>query len=1135
MAPQLHIESTKVFALWRVILTEGGEMTNGKNVFRIARVLLLGLFLTVVAFPAHLNAQSSDGTLAGTVTDESGAAVPKAAVKAISAQYGTLHETVSDDVGAYRMDALQPGTYSVTFDAPGFAELQVAGVILNGSVTTTVNGNLKVGTTSKTVVVEASAAQVIDTQSGQLGESLGRHEIENLPFASFNPEELAMTLPGVQDTEANNSFSNGISFSVNGTRPRANNFLIDGQDDNDWGIAGQAFQVNNLGAVEEVAILTNSYSAEFGRGGGSVSNIIFKSGTNTFHGQAWEVNQNSAFQAIPAQNKFLGATSNPLFIENTFGFDVGGPIVKDKLFAFGTIQWNPTAQRATGSQLTLPTAFGVTTLQGLLPNPNVQLLLSALGGLSAPENPDGTGKVTGLPGNATNCIALGPGSNGIDRGCVQSGLFERSNVREESSDTNWNVRLDYHSGPNDVLFGSFIRQSGSLLPDFFNNAGSLPQFDSAQNGTTNVFRGGWTHTFSGAMVNELRFSYTNIGFTFDFPPASLNGPLAGIPQISFDVDSGYPTIGLASGTPQGRAHHVIQAQDAITVSHGTHTIKGGVDVTFLSVTDQVPFNNRGTINYAAGGGFTSLGNFVDDFIGGSPGSLSKQFGNPTITPNTTVYAPYVQDTWRVKENLTLSAGLRYEYWGTLGNSLQFPAIASGLTFGVAGATFPNSFAAQQQPDTRNFGPRLGLAYTPHWGQFLFGHDATVIRAGYGIFYDGLFSNIVDNNDASSPNANGATILGGSNASRNQGNAMATLAAINATPSSLALIETIPSHLKNPLTQQWNFDVQRQLPGKVIVTAAYVGTRGERLFVNQDFNPGIGFDPNFNAIRQNPNFGEILVRSNAGVSWFHAAELEVERHFHTDLTLRGSYTFSKFLDNGSEAFTTTTSKLSSFSQILTCQICDWGPSTFDRRHRLVVSYIWALPYAKSNWLERALTDRWQWSGIATVDSGSPDTPFDGFDNIGNGHPNSRPDLSNPKQPITVNGFDGTQLPGLSTTPGTFFPLPFSNCFPVITPVCVAQPASAFHFIIPASGPGNAGRNSIYGPGQWFFDTSISRRFPVPMGKLENQAIEFRAEFFNAFNHPNLFTPSYNLNSTLYDNTAATINGGRTIKFWLKYEF
>jgi Carboxypeptidase regulatory-like domain/TonB-dependent Receptor Plug Domain/TonB dependent receptor len=1094
---------------------------------RVAFLRFAVVLLALLSLPILLHAQSSNGTLVGTVTDASGSTVPSADVKAVSPEFGEVHTTKTDSVGTYRLENLQPGTYGVTFTATGFAELQVSNVILRGSVTTTIDGRLEVGQMQKTVVVEASAAQAIDTQSGQLGESLGTQEIESLPYTSFNPAELAMTLPGVQDPPGNANFTNGIGFSVNGTRPRANNFLIDGQDDNDYSISGQAYQPTNLGAIQEFTVLTNSYGAEYGRGGGSVSNYIYKSGTNTWHGQAWEVNQNSAFATIPSQNKFVGQTTNPRFNENTFGFDVGGPVVKDKLFVFGTIQWDPTAQLANGSTLTLPTAFGVSTLQTLLPNPNVSLLLSALGGLTAPQNADGTGAVTGLQNNAPNCIALGSG-----RPCVQSGFFQRSNVSEQGHDTNYNIRLDYHTSPNDVLTASFIRSTNFLSPDFFNNAFTLPQFDTGQSGTTNVFRGGWTHTFSSTMVNEFRFSYTNIGFTFIPLPASVAGPLGDIPAISFGPDSNYPGFGNVTGEPQGRAHNIEQAQDAMSISHGRHTIKVGADITFLAVTDQIPFNNRGSLEYAAGGGFTSLGNFVDDFSGGTPGTISRQFGNPTITPNATIYAPYVQDTFRLKDNLTLTAGLRYEYWGTVGNAVQFPALDSRIAvFGIPGATFPGSFGFKQQPATHNFGPRLGFAYTPKWGRRIFGDQKTVLRGGYGIFYDGMFTNIVDNTAAASPNASAPTIFGGNSAFRGQANAMAAFAALSASPSPFNVIQTIPSNLKNPLTQQFNLDVQRELPGKFIVTASYVGTYSQRLFTNQDLNAGIGFDNAGNAIHANPNFSEVEIRGNQGVSTYNAAQFEVERRVNTSLTIRGSYTFAKFLDDASEVFVNSTSGLTSFAQDPQNQLGDYGPSIFDRRHRGVIAYVWSMPYSKSNWLMRALTDRWQWSGIASFDSGSPDTPFDGFDIAGTTHPSARPNVSNPNQPLTATGIDGSQL-GLSA-PGTFFPL--NTCFFGNPGPCTAQPASAFRFIIPASGFGNAGRNSVYGPGQWYFDTSIQRTFPIPIGRLEHQSITFRTEFFNAFNHANLFTPSYNLLDQNYDNLAATTNGGRTIKFWLRYDF
>jgi len=383
---------------------------------------LVGALVFVLATSLATLAQTSNGTLVGAVTDQTGAVVPNVDVKAVSPQFGEVHEATTDTAGTYRLESLQPGIYSVTFTASGLAALRVGNVVISASVTTTVNGELQLGTVATTVTVEAGAAQVIDTQSGQLGESLGTMEIENLPYTSFNPAELALTLPGVQETESNNNYTEGISFSVNGTRPRANNFLIEGQDDNDYGLQGQAYQPTNLGAIQEFTILTNAYSAEFGRGGGSVSNYIYKTGTNDFHAQAWEVNQDSAVAANDAANKFIGI-SRPLYVENTYGFDIGGPVMKDKLFFFATGQWDPIAQRATGSTFYYPTAAGVTTLQSLLPNNNVQLLLSSLAGIVSPEDAEGNGLVN------PQCIALGKDSMGNDRGCVQAGLFARSGVR----------------------------------------------------------------------------------------------------------------------------------------------------------------------------------------------------------------------------------------------------------------------------------------------------------------------------------------------------------------------------------------------------------------------------------------------------------------------------------------------------------------------------------------------------------------------------------------------------------------------------------------------------------------------------------------------------------------------------------
>jgi outer membrane receptor protein involved in Fe transport len=1094
---------------------------------RIAVGVLVLAILALIGLPAVSTAQSSKGTLVGAVTDPTGAAVPGADVKVISAQYGAPREATTDGVGTYRLEDLQPGTYKVTVTATGFSVLEIGNVIVQGSVTTTANASLQLGASSTSISVEAGANQTIDTQSGQLSESLGQNEIQNLPNNSFNAAYLALTLPGVQDTPGYTSgtgavnayLTNGVSFSVNGTRPRANDFMIDGMNDNDSEITGQAFQPDNVSLISEVSFLTNAYGAEFGWGGGSVTNYITKSGSNSFHGEAWEINQDSAFASNDAQNKFIGNPTTPLYVQNTFGVSLGGPIKRDKLFFFGTAQWDPQRQRATGQSFAIPDANGIATLTTLAAtNPRAQIFLNSLGGLVAP----GSHTCGSLP--QFDETAPGPGLP-----CVEMNIFARTNVPLVGTDDNWNIRGDWQPTTKDQISGSYLHSYSSLSPDFFANNGALPPFDSYQSGPASIVRAHWQRTFSPTLLNEVRFSYSSINFTFGYPPSVLSGPLASLPYLQFPTLP-IPNFGLNDSFPQGRGHNTYQIQDKLTYSLGRHTLTAGFDLDREIDRDVNSLNTRGSVTYEAGGGFDPFGNFLEDFTGTS-GSIDRTFGNPILNPKLTMIAPYFQDTWRVKDNLTFTMGLRYENWGTPENVLTFPAFNSALGFGIPTATaadYPGIFALKQKADNNNFAPRFSFAYTPHWGRRWFGNDLTVIRGGYGVFYDGFFTNIPDNAAVGPPNATGGTITGG--AGQGAPNALESVAAITpgvADPQ--AFVSTVNYNIVNPVTQQWNVDVERSLPGKFVLTTSYVGTRGTHLYANVDYNPTVNYGP-----RMNPNFGEIGSRTNAGDSWYNAGELELERKVNTSLTLRASYTYSKFLDDASEIFTTTGT--SSYAQILNCQKCDWGPSTFDRRHRFVASYVWAMPYLKESWIERALTDQWQWSGIATFETGTPNNVVVGQDNIGNGHAGSRPNLSNPKQPITAIGIDS----GWWGTPGGTTFVINAHCIadsdPFLDPThCVAKPASDFRFIVPADGPGNLGRDSVFGPGQVFFDTSLQRNFPLHIGKLENQSLMFRAEFFNAFNHPNLYTPSYTMFAGNYDDTAATIEGQRVIKFWLKYSF
>jgi hypothetical protein len=726
----------------------------------------------------------------------------------------------------------------------------------------------------------------------------------------------------------------------------------------------------------------------------------------------------------------------------------------------------------------------------------------------------------------------------------------------------WRVRLDWNATASDTLFASYRRSDGSLTPDFFTNNGALPPFDSQQGGPAQAFTGNWNHTFSSRALNEFRFSYSNISFTFAPTPATASNPLFNTPAISFNGASGLPTLGFLTGFPQGRGHKSYQFQEALSYTVGRHTFKFGGDIDYLQVDDLTPFNSRGTISFfdnkadspTKTPAYSDLGNFIDNFTG-QGGAIAINFGNQEVQPFVGIYAPYAQDTWHLRPNLTLDLGLRYEYWGTVGNILPFPSIdTSKFGFGVPGATLSDIASTKQAGYKKAFAPRVGFAYTPHfWGR-VFGANKSVIRAGYGIFYDGIFTNILDNNAASSPNATGANFTSDANApGRGLANATGLLASATPTPNPQTTIDSIASNIKNPLTQQWNLDIQRELPGGLIFTAAYVGTRGEHLFVNTELNPGINqFDANNNLIRRNPNFGSVVIRDNGGDSIYHSGQFSVDRKFSHGLLVRAAYTYSKLIDDGSEVFTTTGN--STFSQVITQQSSDRSLSAYDRRNRFVASYVWELPYVHNTGnaamgVVSYITRGWSWSGTFTAQTGNPETISVGFDANGDGHSgNDRPSIGNLKVPINYSAaclnpagtcdtgvgfsFDGVHFTDFNSSFGTD---PVTGAF--------TATKNDFRYLVTLGQNGNLGRNTLIGPGQWFYNTGVARNFQLH----ERHQLQFRAEFFNAFNHPNFFTDvpgivapnGFNEIDTItgpnFSRTALTIAGARQMKFWLKYSF
>jgi hypothetical protein len=1124
-----------------------GEKRMNRNFLRFDICKVAVLFILLALATASI-AQTSLGTIAGVVTDPQGAVIQNATVTAVSNATGEKHSTTTNSLGAYRIESVGSGAYTITVKAAKFSDLKIAGAVVTASVTTTVNATLKVGVAETVVTVETVGEQ-LHTEDGAITHNISSVEITSIPIGNLNPISLVLTEPGVIQPSGRESFTNGVGFSVNGTRPRANNFLIEGFDNNDAAIQGQALQVDNLEATKEVSILTNSYNAEFGHGGGSVTNLIYKSGSNAWHGSIFDLLQNSTLDANNASNKINGSPK-PKSRENTYGFTIGGPVKHDKIFVFGSIQWDKQRQGTSGSTLTVPTAAGFATLQSIAAgNPRVTNLLSALGSLRA--SPTGQG--------LTN-IALSTGPN------VEVARVQRLGIAEPSNDTQYVAKGDWQLSSNDTITIRYTYDKGDLSPDFFNFPNLLPCCDTQQGGAAHNGGLSYTHSFSPKVINEFRASYGRIGFTFGPTAATAANPVANGPTVSIAGLTGY---GMPSNIPQGRFHNTYQYQDSVSWLVGNHSFKFGADMARILVRDAIPFNSRGTLGYAAGNG-TGLANFVDDF-GGSGGSANLTFGSPIIRPRYFFQNYFAQDTWKLRPNLTLTLGIRYENAGTPENSMPFPTVD-----GHTGVFDTNFFTTPhpQQDDNNNFAPRVSFAYTPRFLNGLFGRDKTVIRAGFGEYFDNVFTNIVDNSAASSPNAVSKSIISTApGVSRGTANLSGAFSALTPTPTVNAAVTSIINNIISPETYQWNLDIERELGANFVLTTSYVGTRGVHLLVNDQFNPIVNAAT---GARLNPAFGSWTVRDNGGDSIYHALDVKLDRRFSHGLLLRGSYTFSKLIDTGSEVFTTTGN--SSFPENLSNRALDRGLSAFDRRHRFVVTYVYDIPKFRndSNFGAKFLghvVNGWQIAGTAAYQTGAPFTVSDGVDQNGDGTASDRPTLANINAPVTnwafvnpAGGFcDGpTQLAGKGCRPflnGTWdqhgSPTPANWTGTLIT-------ADNIHWIVPAAGTtlGTFGRNNLTVPGRQDWTFGLQRSIAL---HSERHQLVVRMEMLNPFNHPNtgnplstnlsgvsffnvpgssvcnnlttcsVVTPGVAAPAVNFFNTASTVTGERDIRFWFKYQF
>lgn len=1063
----------------------------------VLMAMLFTLFSTV-------SAQTSRGTVTGSVTDSNGGAVAGATVELTHKGTNQSRTTSTNEAGIYRFDAVDLGDYGLKITAQGFRAYSLTGVAIQANRIATLDVTLETGGTEIVVEVNAGTEEILQKSDSVRGGNFDNREITKLPLGNLNPYQIGRLLPGVILPAGTTNFGNSGSsgFSINGSRPRGNNYLLDGVENNDISVTGPAVAPNNEDAIAEVSIQTGLFSSEFGRAGGGVFNQITKSGTNGLHGTARWLYLSQAFNALTNGNRNANLKSPPVFNENIFGGTFGGPIKKEKTFFFGAAQWDRRRATQNFPGFVVPTANGLTRLRQLFPegaNPRLDLYLNSFTGLIGVTNP--------------TQVALGraPGST-VDRGSIEFGGIGIPSPAIDNS-RQFQGRVDHTITDDHRLSFRYIFDDSIATPSNITNPGFIQDF----NGRSQNFLASYTWVISPTMTNELRGSFGRISFDFPISDKSVEEAFS---QPRIDIQ-GITAFGVATNIPQFRIANNYLVQDTMSKVMGTHTFRVGGEYLRQVARQRPPFVERGVFNFLGTGGFTGFANFVDNFSG-FRATATKNFGDPVYHPNLDRISLFFQDTWKVTLGLTLTLGMRYENFGQpANNAFRFPAI------NLDPATFltPNKVAR----DNNNFGPVIGFAWTPRFESgplgFLFGSDKAVLRGGYQISYDTFFNNLLSNIAADTPNTIATTFTDAS-----AGSAATSRGTADYFPGRLPATARVPTpldsqtslfhpNIRNPYTQRFSFGIQRQLAGRMMVDASYVGSLGRKLFVTEDVNPLIA------GVRRFPQLGIRRMRTNGSNSAYHALQLRVDKGFSHGFQVQTSYTWSKNIDNNSEVFATTNSgsALASVPVFQGGLVLDRALSDFDRRHVFTVGYVWEVPGPKQGVLGH-IVGGWQFAGTTVFQSGAPYTLVNGSDRNGDGvNTGDRPDIGNPNAPRNTRAVIVS-----SATCGTGLRNPD-------TLQCVTANDV---FVVQGAGFPNArtiGRNTERSKRVANFDTSLFKVFSLG----ERFKLEYRLESFNTFNHQQ-FTgvPDRSVAGSLanrYGNFDLLNGGGRTARMGLKLMF
>ncbi len=906
------------------------------------------LFLAASGFSQGI----ATGSLSGTVTDPTGAIVLGARVTVLSKATSQATTIETNDLGYFAVRSLPPGTYKVTVESKNFRTLALENVEVSVAQDTALGGlKLELGQIGDTIQVEGGAP-LIETGTSQVTTSFSTKEIADLPLSgSF--DALALNVPGVTYSGDNNfSNTNGAGISSNGLRGRSNNFQIDGQSNNDNSVAGPSIFLGNQDALEEVSVITNDFGVEYGRASGSVVNYVTKSGSNDFHGSGFEYYEGSFADSHTNQEKnpLFGfcAPVNPAaackpvgpipkFVENKFGGSFGGPIKRNKAWFFFTPYFD--RQRAAGSPSTTttltPTPTGLTQLAAAFPGNRAVAGLNAIGPYTVKAgNPQ-------VSGTAAPIVV----TDGTTNAPIEFAPLTRS-VPVLFNDREFTGRVDVQITNKDRIGARYIFQQ------------------SIQTGATGRFSAGawvdipardqqialdWTHTFNGSFLNQVRYSFSRAGFGFEggsFPACTRATIFACPTGITLQ---GGTAFGMQNNLPQGRTINNTQVQDNASFIRGRHTFKIGGEFykqrspnTFLpNIDGTYTFSNAGS---AVGGScraqFPTLPVYTGNicsfsrFLANRPLNLGLTDGPPKFNFKEYDIAAYAGDDWRVKSNLTINLGLRWEFSSQAINMLHELSVAN-----QAGSTPFWSTAAPTSVTTvpeipnqyKYFGPTVGFAWKPH----LFGmaSEKTVIRGGYRITYDPAYYNIFLNVATAAPVVNAGTIAGASCTAP----CLVSSGFLGSDVRAAHLIDIprgvnpgtrnntrVATNFREPYTQEWTLGVQHEITSKMVLEVRYVGNHVIGNFQTVNANPALnglvasGFSsfipsgvapcatagaPGQPDGRADCNFTNVRNRENTAWSRYSGLQSEFRVQNWHGLSGAGSFTWSKTLDNSSEIFST----------------------------------------------------------------------------------------------------------------------------------------------------------------------------------------------------------------------------------------